>query len=214
MLAAVWLVLKCLLILLAGSLGLLLAALLLPVTLELTYEERRFRVAVGALGLRWRLYPAREKAPHPKQKKEKAKKKKPAKRGNSPAAKPKPKNAAQGFQVGVDTVWGLVRTAGTAMSRIFGGLKVHGVRVRLPIHGQDAADTAQRYGQACAWLHSALAVLQNFLDLRIQELALVPDFTGEKQGTELFSCKITGRLIIMVIAGVRALIQLKQEGVF
>ena len=212
MLAILWWVLKALLILLAVLLALVLVVLLLPVTAHLHYEAGQFTAAAGTLGLKWQLYPAKPKTGPEKPKKPKKPKKKkapPAPQDGQKAAAPKKKRVP----LGVSEIFEMVRTAGWLLRRILGGLTIHDVRIRMAIQGSDAADTAVKYGKTSAWLHGGLAGMRNILDIRIRELALVPDFTGEKQGTELFSCKITGRLIIIVISGLRALWQLYRGGV-
>ena len=216
MLGVLWIVLKVLLIVLAVLLGLVLVLLLLPVTAELHYEAGQFTAKAGTLGLLFQVYPFQEK-PEGEEKPRKPKKnrrKKTAVQKKQPAAAgEKPKTAEKKFRITLGAICELVSAAGTLMRQILAGLKIYAVRLRLPVQGADAADTAVQYGKTNAELHSALAVLRNFLDIHIEEMALVPDFTGEKQGTELFSCKITGRLIIIVISGLRALWQLYRGGV-
>lgn len=222
MLGVLWMIGKILLILLAVLLGLILLALILPVTVKLLYEKQEFRAWVSVLGLRFQVYPWPQKEKTPQQQKraaaKKAKKQKAAEAKKKKAAAQQPPNAQppktpeKQAKLTAGALYSMVCAAGSALRFILSRLKIHQVRVRWPIYGGDAAQTAQEYGKSQAALHSALAVLRNILDIRFEELALVPDFTGEKQGTELFSCKITANLLIMVIAGIRALIQLIQAG--
>lgn len=226
MLGVLWMIGKILLILLAvllGLLGLILLALILPVTIKLLYEKQEFRAWVSVLGLRFQIYPWPQKKKTSQQQNraaaKKAKKQKAAEAKKKKAAAQQPLNAQlskapeKQAKLTAGALYSMVCAAGSALRFILSRLKIHQVRVRWPIYGGDAAQTAQKYGKSQAALHSALAVLRNVLDIRLDELALVPDFNGEKQGTELFSCKITANLLIMVIAGIRALIQLIQAGV-
>lgn len=209
MLGVLLIVLKVLGILLAVLLALVLVVLVLPITAKLQYEQGEFKVWAGTLGIMVQLLPQKQQKKKKKPTAEKsAKTQQPTEK-----SKAKPKPHTQKVHLSVDAICQMVQTAGWMLRQILMSLKVHDVRIRLPIQGSDAADTAIQYGKINAWLYSALGVLQNGLDIRIKELALVPDFNGEKQGTELFSCKITGRLIIMLIAGVRAFMQLTKAGV-
>ena len=206
MLGVLWIILKTILILLAVLLGLILIALFLPVSAYLSYEKNVFSASVRAFGLKYQLVPAKDDEKKKKKPKKAQKKKAQQKTETKPAEKPKEKKKR--LQLSISSICTMVSTAGTLLRRILGGLKIRKVRIRLAVQGADAADTAVQYGKTNAWLHSALAVLRNYLDIRFEELAVLPDFNAEKQGTELFSCKITGRLIIIVIAGIRALWQL------
>lgn len=208
MLGVLWIVLKILGILLAVLLALVLIVLFLPITVKLHYEQGNFTVSAGTLGLMFQLLPQKEK-----KKTKKPKAKKCGKKTGSDKPQKVQQPSSKKLHLSVNVICELVRTAGWLLGRILAGIRVHDLRLRLPVHGSDAADTAIQYGKTNAWLYSALGVLQNGLDIRIKELALVPDFNGEKQGTELFSCKITSRLIIMLVVGVRALMQLKKAGV-
>ncbi len=212
MLGALWIVCKALLILLAVLLGLVLVALILPITVELHYEKQELGAWVSVLGLRFRVYPwPQKKAAGRKKKKDRTKKRQSEKKQPQEQKAEQPKKKK--LRLTADTLYSMVCTAGRALRFILSRLKVRRVRVRWPVFGGDAAGTALAYVKAQASLHSALAVLRNLLDIRFEELALVPDFNGEKQGSELFSCKIIANLLIMVVAGVRALIELIRAGV-
>lgn len=213
-----FMVLKVMGLLLVCLLALIFVVLILPITIKLHYEKGQLQASAGTLGVMVQIFPRKQRKQknEPEQKQDARKsaavhrptKKMQAKNTTATAAQNEKKLLLSG-----DALCQLVKTAGWLLCRILAGIQVHDVRIRLPIHGADAADTAIRYGKTNAWLYSTLGVLQNGLDIRVKELALVPDFNGEKQGTELFSCKITARLIIMLIAGLRAFIQLTKAGV-
>ena len=59
--AVLWFLIKCILWLLAVVFGLLVFALLVPITAELCYEKGQFTAAVRVLLLRVRVYPWPEK---------------------------------------------------------------------------------------------------------------------------------------------------------
>ena len=66
--AVVWLILKGIGWLLLVILALLIAALLVPVTAELCYEQGKFTAALRVLAVRVKLYPRPEKPAKPKNK--------------------------------------------------------------------------------------------------------------------------------------------------
>lgn len=121
---------------------------------------------------------------------------------------PKPEKT---LQKTLDWVLAWVRTGGQILRRLLEGFKIHHIQIYLPVHREDAASTALTVGAVHAGLGASFGVLQNFLDLRMEQLVIEPDYTGEHQGQEHFSCKITSHLIIMVITGVWALLRLRKE---
>lgn len=132
------------------------------------------------------------------------------------AGKAQPKQAAaqkpeKTLQETLDWVLAWVRTGGQILRRLLEGFKIHHIQIYLPVHGETAASTALAVGAVHAGLGASFGMLQNFLDLRMEQLVIEPDYTGEHQGREHFSCKITSHLIIMVITGVWALLRLHKE---
>lgn len=263
--AVAWLILKGIGWLLLVILALLIAALLVPVTAELCYEQGKFTAALRVLAVRVKLYPRPEKPAKPKKQKKprKRKKGKPAaaqsqpaqtvmketeKKTVEPAAPPAQKAQTEGpeskkaapqpaarpagkatarptqqktgkaqpqpekaLQETVDWVLSWVRTGGQILRRLLEGFKIHHIQIYLPVHRETAASTALAVGAVHAGLGASFGMLQNFLDLRMEQLVIEPDYTGEHQGQEHFSCKITSHLIIMVITGVWALLRLRRE---
>lgn len=235
--AVLWLILKVLLWILLGLLALLTAALLAPATAELGWSgEKGGWANVRMFGVRIRLFPRKEKPE--KKKGKKAKRSEPAQKapqeaGEGPEKRKKAPGAEQGGQQGrpagqkaaqsaapekrleltLDTVRGIAGTAGGFMGKVLAALRVHHIRVYLPVHGQDAAATALAVGRLHAVLGAALGALQNFFRLEFAQYELEPDYTGEKAGTAFFSCKITAHAIIMLIACIWALVRLKKQHV-
>lgn len=263
--AVAWLILKGIGWLLLVILALLIAALLVPVTAELCYEQGKFTAALRVLAVRVKLYPRPEKPAKPKKQKKprKRKKGKPAaaqsqpaqtvmketeKKTVEPAAPPAQKAQTEGpeskkaapqpaarpagkatarptqqktgkahpqpekaLQETMDWVLSWVRTGGQILRRLLEGFKIHHIQIYLPVHRETAASTALAVGAVHAGLGASFGMLQNFLDLRMEQMVIEPDYTGEHQGQEHFSCKITSHLIIMVITGVWALLRLRRE---
>lgn len=229
--AVLWLVLKILLWVLLGLMALLLVGLVMPVTAALGWSgEKGAEASVWVLGLHIRLWPRREK---PEKKAKKSREKRAGKPAGRPAgenasdavpgegATPPPEENAQKkvqgaekrFQFTIETLQGMISLAGGFMRRVLAGLKIHAIRVYLPVHRQDAAATALAVGRLHGVLGAALGALQNLLDLRFEQYDLEPDYTGREQGKAFFSCKITAHSIIMVIAVIWALVRLKKENI-
>lgn len=224
--SAVWLALRVLLWVLAGLLVLLLIALVLPVGAQIVWEKGALTVYARAAFVRLRVYPFAER-----KKKAKPGKKRPVRPKQPPqqsaaedktggGASPKPAGAKPAreppirLEFTLNTIRALASTAGGLIRRVLRGIRVHEVTLRLPVHGQDAADTALRYGRINALLHTTLAAVSNLMRVECKQLALAADFTDEYKGQEYFSCKITTRLIIMVTAGIWALYRLWRAGFF
>lgn len=124
------------------------------------------------------------------------------------AAQPQPEKT---LQETLDWVLAWVRTGGQILRRLLEGFRIHHIQIYLPVHRENAASTALAVGGVHAGLGASFGMLQNFLNLRMEQLVIEPDYTGEHQGQEHFSCKITSHLIIMVITGVWALLRLRKE---
>ena len=103
----------------------------------------------------------------------------------------------------------LLPTVGTVGRRILAGLRVHAVRLYWPIQGEDAADTALRYGTFCAAWGNVTGLLQNLVRVQCDQVQPVADYLGEHAGEEHFSCKITARVFIMVAAAVYGFFRLR-----
>ena len=146
--------------------------------------------------------PPRNKPPQPEQKS--------PQHAPAPSGK-KNKKAGQKFLWSLDTIRSLVVTAGSVVRKILAGLLIHDIRIVLPVQMDDAASTAVAVGGVHAALHASLGVLNNFFRLKFKQLVIIPDYQGEYEGQEHFSCKITTHLIIMVVIAVWAFVRLKQE---
>lgn len=190
--------------LLAVLLVLLAIALLAPVSVWLTYEKGEFSLKAGMLFVKIPLLPRRPLTEEQKKRREKKAARKAARRAakaqkpEEPAKKRPPKEKAK---LTLDAVCKLVGAAGRLLRAVLGALRIRHIRIRFAVSGSDAAATAIQYGQVNAWLHTSLAFLNRVLWLEFDEMRVEPDFTGGLEGSEHFSCQISARLIIMVIAG-------------
>lgn len=195
-------------ILLGAAAGLCLLVLLLaaalPATVRVRYEKEAFWVQAGLGGLRvpvvknsrpapWLQWLLRrlEKRPAGRKKKK-----------TPPPAAPRPARPRHLPALGLtlDEICTLAGGAGRFFRAVLGAVRVTKIRLYLPVHEPDAAATALTYGQAQAWLHGCLGVLNNLIWLEFAECRLDPDFTGDQAGKAYFSCNVSARLIIIGIA--------------
>ena len=65
--------------------------------------------------------------------------------------------------------------------------KVYGLTLRLTLAGEDAAQTGIRYGQACAYVYSGLALVQGLMRVRkVGKIQITPDFSAQAPGSDYF----------------------------
>lgn len=189
--------------------GILLAVLLLllicPVWVWLALDYDKFTADLQVLGLKFRIYPGKEK---PKQQK---KKKPQAEQKPKPKAAQKPQKK---FEMTFSKLVDMVGAAGSIAKRAIGALKFRDIRVRIPLQGEDAADTALLYGKFSAWFYGSLAALQNGLDMQVEQIELIPDFGGDNKYRLSFSCKIGTCPLIMLGVAIYAFRLLKKERIF
>ncbi len=191
--------------------GVLVLLLVVPVGLTVEVKYDKLTVKGKVLFLSFQLYPwkrkkKQEETETPEQKKEAAE---PAEKQEEAAAPPDKPPARK--KIALSDVVELVRTAGWLMKIIFRVLRFTDIQLLLPIHREDAAETAIAYGQTQAYLGTALGALQNCLNLKFSKLELVPDFTGSHKYRRYFYCKIVATPFIMVTAALYAFTHLKVE---
>ena len=109
----------------------------------------------------------------------------------------------------LDSLAQICSAAGALMRAVLRAVHVRDVKAVWPVHCGDAAETAIRFGRTQAYVGSALGVLQNFVDLQLRQVDIIPDFTGEHKYRRYFYCKIQATPFIIVTTGVWALVKLK-----
>ena len=188
-----------LLCLLAVLAALLLALLFLPVwaVIELKYDKLTVRVKV--LFLTFTVFPMKEKEPKtppPQQ----------------PAREEEKRSPGKKFELTFSKAVRMAADAAGILKMALAALRFRGIRLTLPVRGEDAADTALFYGRFSAWFYSGVATLQNFLDLRFEQIELIPDFAGENKYRRSFYCKIGATPFIMLIVAFKAFGLLRRDG--
>ena len=165
---------------LLALLALVLAVLFIPVFGRVTYDgELTARIRVWGIPIT--LSPRPEKAPKRRKKKAKKVTKRPQK-ADKPSKweelKALLKEDGVGSTLGfLKDVAGLVgRTANKALRAI----TVKSLRLHLLIGSEDAATTAQRYGQVCGILYPTLALVEQKVRVRRRQVRVEPNFLLEK----------------------------------
>lgn len=116
--------------------------------------------------------PEKQEDKIPKKKKEKKKKKK----GQSYLGKLTDKKGADGL---FDMIVDLARLAGSTLKGVFANLNIRDFDVKVTVVGDDAADTALKYGKLCGAIYSAVAVICDNTKCQQYNVDVTPDFDDE-----------------------------------
>ena len=189
-----------------GLIALVLVFLFFPVCLLVEFKQEQFTLKLRGLGLTVSLYPGRKNTAKHSPKAEKTVEKDTEQQSPLTPAEshPKKKIALSDWVQFVSTVGGLMRM-------VLKLIQIRDIRIIYPIRGEDAAQTAIRYGQVHAYFGSALGVLRNFLNMRFKQVDILPDFNGDCKYQRYFYCKIQAIPFIIIIAALYALTRLKGE---
>lgn len=168
-----------------GFLLLLLCCLLWPVSLRVTYTDE-LRVKARVLGVPVTLFPGREKPP---------KKEKPAKKPGKRRTKREEQREKwldlsrmlkeDGVGATLRTLQELAAILWKAARRVLRAITVRHLWLRLEIGGEDAAQTAIRYGQVCAALYPTVEAIGELVRIRQKELEVTPQFPDGESSVQL-----------------------------
>lgn len=184
---------------LLGLLALLVLLLVCPVTIRLRLDKAsQLQVWVRVLFVRLRVFPLKPRKPKA-EKPKKAKAKKQEDEAEAPADKKKKKQRSPAETVAL--IKRLAKAGLAALGAFMRHLKVRGVELVLPVHAEEASDTAVRCGQLQTAVGAARAVLDGRLNIRYKQLQLVPDFTGNYGHLLLFACKLRFQPGILFVMG-------------
>lgn len=170
-----------------GGIILLIALLLLlSVTVYVKIGET-VQVKIGACGLRFTVFPSKEKEKKGK-KPEKARRKKPEK---PKAAVPEEKAGARSFSETAAFAVAILKAVVPGAVELVRKIRVTRMRVFLSVGAEDADTAAVRYGQTCAGVYGVLACIDKAMTLKVKEVNVVPDFvTGEVRYDISFCAKL------------------------
>lgn len=210
-LAAVGWVLLALVILIA-------LAILLPAQVLVDLRGGEWTLRARVLFLTFRLYPRRakrqtaadapqgnsgteQKAPRQAEHSEKTEKK--------PAAKGKKKRRGLALYRIAESL----RAAGGFIRRVLRFVRIRDVDLTLPVHDDDAALTAIRYGRVQASIGTIVAAARNLVRIDFRHVNIFADFDGVCEKQTAFSCKIGAPPVIIAIAAVWAYFRLTEAKV-
>ncbi|MDL2295022.1 DUF2953 domain-containing protein, partial [Ruminococcaceae bacterium OttesenSCG-928-D13] len=186
---------------LLGLLALFALVMAVPASVKVKYGGGQFSVWVRVLFIRLRVFPMgpwlQKRLAGSQSKPEKKPKKDKAEDRDTEAEQEKKKRTPQQTAALIKR---LARAGAAAMKAFFRHLRIRGVSVVLPVHAEDASDTAVRCGQAQTAIGTARGVLANWLNIKYKKLVVIPDFTGQYKDELCFACKFVfcpGILFVM-----------------
>ena len=197
---------KALLIIL-GIIAFILILLMIPVRIKLDYGEKT-TLRLGYFFLSFRIYPAKEKKPGKK-------KKTPEKKKEEEKKKPQKKKTGKLKQLldkhGADGLIEILKEAAKIVTELLGGLARHlyftRFNVRICVVGEDAADTAVKYGYVCSAVYLPIAVLSEHSVIKKHSEDISAGFLFEKTIVEfIFHSRI--RPYWLVGMGISAVVKL------
>ena len=190
------LILKILAWILLGIVALVLVALIIPVTLEIAYKNKKLRIAARYLFLRFKIYGYKEKTAEKKAVDDK-------KKNIEEDVKDKDKKRLDFalikrlLEPGWKSAWALLKR-----------LKIRDVRVVIVAKGRDAAAVGTNAGRAWAALGAGMDIVNSIWKrVDYKEITVLPDFAGELDGDEKYSCKISSIPVIILVIGLDFLVK-------
>ncbi|MGD9559086.1 MAG: DUF2953 domain-containing protein [Oscillospiraceae bacterium] len=171
-------------------LGLLLLFVLLfvlPVTVSVRFGGGDFVVKLRVFFVWITVFPMRPRKPKKAAKKPKKQKAEDDEDEENTGKEKKKRTLSQT----VALVKRLVNAGLAALKAFFRHLRIRQVQIVLPVHAEDAGDTAIRCGQMQMAIGAARGVLNNWLNLRFKRIEIIPDFAGQRKD-ELF---LAGKLV-------------------
>lgn len=162
-----------------GILAFVLLLLLLPVYVSLRFRDT-LEVHVRYAFVSLCVYPRPEKPE--KKKKKAARTGRRAKKQESEEKLPQLEKLLRedGVSAVAAYLHSVAKLAADALRRALRVIVVDRLQVRLIVVGEDAAETAVRYGKICAAVYPAQAVLETVMKVRRREVRVEPGFLQEK----------------------------------
>lgn len=165
---------------LAGVVLLLALLLAAPLSLHVSCDNGEFSLTAGYLWFKYPL-PLEKKGPAPK--KAGPKKKAP----EQPKQKEEPPKEKAPFSQSVHLIWDFITAAAEDFGILLSKLRLYGLTLRLTLAGEDAAQTGIRYGQACVYVYSGLALVQGLMSVRkVGQIQVAPDFEAQAPRSDYF----------------------------
>ncbi len=161
---------------LLGIILFLVLLMLIPIGVKAGFEdELKAVLKIGFVSVR--LYP-----PKPKKEKKKPKKEKPKKDSEKKESEKKKTNLIKekGIQWLIDLIGEAARLAMGAMKSFFRHLVIKRLNISIVYHGEDADDTAVKYGYLCLAVYPAVSVLVKASKCRHYGVDIAPGFNEDE----------------------------------
>lgn len=175
-----------------GVLALILVVMLLPAGLTLAYHDGEFTAEGRWLFLHFTLWPLPEKD-------EGKKAQKPEKPTEAPPKKKKT-GEKRPFMDWLQLINDLLPLLGEALQKTLGAITLKRCRITMTVAGEDAAQTAIRYGRANALLYTAYAFLGQNIKVKEFRADIRQDYQSGPEG-EVADADLLVRVCPMVLAG-------------
>lgn len=161
----------------------------------------KLTLRLRVLFLTFTLIPQKEKK---KQKKPKRKKKK-EKDQKSDKSYVKKLSSKKGVEGIVSMIVELAKLAGTTLKGLLSHTVINKFDVKLTVVGEDAADTALKYGKVCSVFYPAVTIICENAKCKDYSLDVAPDFANDAKPTVYGDFRFHIRLFYALYYGIRAL---------
>ncbi|MCL2068783.1 MAG: hypothetical protein FWH00_02690 [Oscillospiraceae bacterium] len=162
--------------------------------LRFEWDGEKISLAARYLFLRYTILPQKPRKPQKlKKKKQKPKKEKPPKQKFTPGS--------------LEDILMIMREAGGVWNRLRRHIVLYRVKLYMVICGEDAHDTAIKYGQYSTGVFGLAALAGELCTLKAPTIFLYPDFTGQKNRYDI-SFRLRVRPIFAIYAGIYLLTRL------
>ena len=190
----------------AGVLGLILLFLRLPVTVEAAFHTKFF-LKIRLAGIKvFALDPDK-----PKKEPQKHAKKKDAKPNQKPAEKPNFFQSLQekfGFSGAISKLWELFKGIINKFVKLLRRISFKKIELTITVSGEDAAQTAIRYGELSAAVYPVFSLLDTASNVQIKTINLYADFNAEHAKLNVdFSLHVQARLLFLIILTIGILLE-------
>ena len=180
---------------------LILLIFFVPYGVDVSYEEKVFRLRIALGPFRYQLFPKKpltekqkEKARRKKEKKDKkaAEKKAAEEKKKEEKAEEKPSGPADETvkvkkerKLDFDTILALLEMAVNALGRFFRAFRVDLFKLHLLLAGADPYNLAMTYGYLCSALEALPVCTDNGLDALRRDIVVCPDFVADKMEADV-----------------------------
>lgn len=198
-------------------LGILLAIfllLLVPVSITIKYENDFLcKLRIGFVPIT--IYPPKPK----KEKKKKVKKKEPGQEKQEESKEKKPNLLQEkGLSWFINLIKKVAELAKDALKDFFKHIIINRFMLSITILGNDAADTAIKYGKLCAAVYPAVGIITGAAKCKKCGIDLAPDFDKKSKASIYFDLKarilalwIVGLIIKYGVKGIKLMFEIKDE---